>query len=203
MPTQDKYGQGVDIASLTDAPNAEALAKAIVDALLERSILQFADAAERDATLTSPVDGMAAYLAAEQIVTARVAGKWVVIGASDSPWTKVSLTSGWSHNGNLNGDFEWRVVNMFGQKVIMFQGAIERASYPDPVPGSWTLTASPLPTWARPTTKKTITVPCSDLNSTRITLKMDVQTNGHLSLWGTYSEARPPWVGFNGCFTGL
>lgn len=64
MPN-DIFGQGVDIAELLDAPNAETLAGNIVNGVLSRSILVFASVAERSATMTgpaAPVEGMHSYL---------------------------------------------------------------------------------------------------------------------------------------------
>ncbi|MEV6074908.1 H-type lectin domain-containing protein [Streptomyces sp. NPDC052069] len=63
--SNDDFGQGVNIAELLDAPNAEVLAKNIVNGVLARSILVYASVAERSATMTgaaAPVEGMHTYL---------------------------------------------------------------------------------------------------------------------------------------------
>ncbi|MET7687940.1 hypothetical protein ABZT06_08165 [Streptomyces sp. NPDC005483] len=65
MPTTDDYGQGVNIASLTDAPDANKLAKDLANAIAPRSVMRFASASARGAALsgtTAPVEGMATYL---------------------------------------------------------------------------------------------------------------------------------------------
>ncbi|WP_330449828.1 hypothetical protein [Streptomyces anulatus] len=62
MATQDPYGQGVLIAALSDAPNAEVLARNLAEAILRLSNMSFASATERNATLTSPVEGMRTWL---------------------------------------------------------------------------------------------------------------------------------------------
>ncbi|MET8079977.1 hypothetical protein [Streptomyces sp. NPDC005303] len=65
MPTTDDYGQGVNIASLTDAPDASKLAKDLANAIAPRSVMRFASASARGAALsgaTAPVEGMATYL---------------------------------------------------------------------------------------------------------------------------------------------
>ena len=65
MATTDDYGQGVSIAALTDAPNAESLAKNIANAITPRSVMRFASASARSATLTgvaAPVEGMLTWL---------------------------------------------------------------------------------------------------------------------------------------------
>ncbi|MFJ9234164.1 H-type lectin domain-containing protein [Streptomyces anulatus] len=63
--SNDDFGQGITIAELLDAPNAEVLAKNLANGLAARSILVYASAAERSATMTgaaAPVEGMHCYL---------------------------------------------------------------------------------------------------------------------------------------------
>ncbi|MFJ7417999.1 hypothetical protein ACIQXD_05220 [Streptomyces uncialis] len=203
MPVPDDYGQGIQIASLLDAPDAGKLAKDIANALAQRGVMRFASASARGATITAPVEGMLAWLRDVDLLTLWDGSAWTVVATGAKSWTTVGLTSGWSHNGNDNGTFQYRLVNLFGEDSLMFRGAIGRSSYPGTVPGSWTLTNTALPSAVRPSTKRTISVPCSDINSTRITLKADIQPDGHITLWGTQADAKPPWVGFNGCFTSL
>lgn len=62
MPTTDSYGQGVSLISLTDAPD---MSKAVADlaaGVIPRSVMRFASASTRGATLTAPVEGMATWL---------------------------------------------------------------------------------------------------------------------------------------------
>ena len=65
MAGQDSYGQGVSVAALTDAPDAATLAKNIADGIAQRSVMRFASASTRAATLTgssAPVEGMVSWL---------------------------------------------------------------------------------------------------------------------------------------------
>lgn len=62
MPTTDDYGQGVNITSLTDAPDASKLAKDIANALAQRGVMRFSSASARGATITAPVEGMPSWL---------------------------------------------------------------------------------------------------------------------------------------------
>lgn len=65
MATTDDYGQSVSIATLTDAPNAETLAKNLANGIVSRSVMRFASASARSAALTgvsAPVEGMASWL---------------------------------------------------------------------------------------------------------------------------------------------
>lgn len=206
MPTTDSYGQGIGIWQMTDAPSIPDAVKAIADGVIPRGVLRFASSSVRGATLVddyAPVDGMLTWLDDVKRLELRNSGAWVVVAVGNRAWTTISLASGWSHNGNDNGTLQYRLVNLFGEDTIMFRGAISRSSYPGTVPGSWVITSSALPAAARPSTKRTFVVACSDLNSDRLALKVDLQTDGHVSLWGTSSTAKPPWVSFNGTFVSL
>lgn len=77
MATTDDYGQGVSIASLTDAPNAEALAKNIANAIVQRAIMRFASASTRNATVTSPAEGMFAWLQDTDLLTVYSGSTWL------------------------------------------------------------------------------------------------------------------------------
>lgn len=213
MPTTDDYGQGISIASLTDAPDADKLATDIVNAIAQRSAMRFSSSSARGATLTSPVEGMVSWLQDVNRLEVYDGAGWITIAAGTTGWVNVPVTTadGWStfadsDNNNHQGTWQYRVVYMFGQQTIMFRGGIGRifpVSYTPPGSGYYQLTSTPLPTDARPTQLRTLVVPCSDINSDRITLKLDVRTDGHLRLYGVISGSTPPWVGFNGVSTAL
>lgn len=207
MPTPDKYGQGIGLWQMTDAPDIPAAVKAIADGVIPRGVLRFASASTRGATLVgdqAPVDGMLTWLADVGRLELRVDGVWVVVAVGNRAWTTIALNPGWVQNGNSQGTFQYRVVNLFGEDSIMFRGGIARPSYPTlPSSGYYELNSTILPPVARPTTLRTIVVPCSDINSERITLKLDVNPDGWLRLYGIQPRTLPPWVGFNGCFTSL
>lgn len=203
MPTSDDYGQGVSIASLTDAPNIETAIRGVTDALVPRSVMRFASATERNATITSPVAGMQAWISAEELMTIYDGTQWVASAMGAAAWTTPGLVSGFAHNGNSNGTFQWRLVNLFGEPTVMLRGAVS-VTYDPSIPNSGILMSSPLPVGARPTSLRTITIPCSDVGSTRITLKVDAKPDGHLEIYGTNStDNRPVWIGFNGVFYSL
>lgn len=88
----DSYGQNIDIAALTDAPSAFALAFAIVDGLTPQSVMRFASATARNATLTSPVAGMTAYLTTEQALTVYTGSAWVTMATTPGAWTTYTPT---------------------------------------------------------------------------------------------------------------
>jgi hypothetical protein len=203
MSTTDAYGQGISLMSLTDAPD---IPKGIADlaaGVIPRSVMRFASATTRGATITSPVAGMQAWLNDVGLLTVYDGSAWVVVAAGTRAWSTVALASGWAQNGNTQGNLQYRVVNLFGEDTIMLRGGISRASYPGTMPDHFTINNTLLPASARPSTLRTIVVPCSDVGSDRIALKLDITTGGELQLFGVSATAKPAWVGFNGCFASL
>ncbi|MFJ9633842.1 hypothetical protein ACIRU8_39720 [Streptomyces sp. NPDC101175] len=93
----DDYGQGVTIASLADAPNAELLAKNIANGIAQRSVMRFASSSARSATLTTPVDGMATWLQDVDRLEVYTGSGWVTPQPSLSSTTSgLSVASGFS-----------------------------------------------------------------------------------------------------------
>lgn len=206
MPTTDDYGQGVQIASKTDAPNAEKLAKDIVNAIAQRSILRFASASTRGATLTgatAPVEGMLTWLQDVNRLDLYDGTTWVAVSVGRSSWTTITPESPWTQNGNNNGTFQYRLLNISGEESLQFRGALGRASYPTSPAGSYVVNNTALPSSVRPSTLRTVLIPCSDTSSERIALKLDVKTDGYLEVFGFSSSAKPPWIGFNGVTVSL
>jgi hypothetical protein len=206
MPTTDDYGQGVGIASLTDAPDASKLAQDIANAIVQRGVLRFASASARGATLTgvhAPVAGMLSWLQDVQRLDLYDGSAWVAVSVGTSSWTTIALSSGWSQNGNSNGTLQYRRLNISGEDSLQFRGAIGRSSYPSTPADSYIINSTALPSAVRPSTLRTVVIPCSDVASSRITLKVDVQTDGYLQVFGFSTSVKPPWVGFNGVIVSL
>ncbi|MFE7399609.1 hypothetical protein [Streptomyces sp. NPDC057557] len=107
MPKTDGYGQGVQYPVLSDAPNIETAFQTAVNGLAALSVLRFANANERAATLTgtyAPRPGMITYLIAEDRWEARQAnGTWLLL--SDGPWQPLAFSSGYAAYGGSPG---WR-----------------------------------------------------------------------------------------------
>ena len=203
MPTTDDYGQGVTIASLTDAPDASKLAKDIANAITQRSIMRFASASARGATLTAPVEGMLTWLQDINRLDLWDGSAWVAVSVGQSTWKTITPESPWTQNGNSNGTFQYRILNISGEESLQFRGALGRSSYPSSPSGSYVVNNTALPAAARPSTLRTVLIPCSDVSSDRIALKLDVRTDGYLEVFGFMSTVKPPWVGFNGVTVSL
>jgi hypothetical protein len=206
VPTPDDYGQGINIASLTDAPDASKLAKDIVNAIAQRSILRFPSAITRGATLagaSGPVEGMLTWLQDVNRLDLYDGSAWVAVSVGQSTWKTITPASPWTQNGNNNGTFQYRILNISGEESLQFRGALGRSSYPTSPAGSYVVNNTALPSAARPSTLRTVLMPCSDVSSDRIALKLDVRTDGYLEVFGFGSTVKPPWIGFNGVTVSL
>ncbi|MGW2010837.1 hypothetical protein [Streptomyces nigrescens] len=210
MPTSDTYGQGVQIAALTDAPNQQVLAQNLANGLVPRSVMRFSSASARNATIASPVAGMVAFLTTEKLFTGYDGTAWVVLAAGTSAWTTIPLAAGFAHNGNSNGTAQYRVVNLFGELTVMLQGGLDitYSGSPAVISNGGIITSSPLPSTARPGSLRTVPASCSAVTSDSLTLKLDAQSDGHLKLVGTTASnaterITPPWVSLNGLFYSL
>jgi hypothetical protein len=207
LPGTDDYGQDVPWLDNGDTPDLRVATKGLADALTPRSVMRFATAAERNATILAPVAGMVAFLATEKLFTGYDGSAWVVMAAGTSSWTTISLASGFTHDGNSNGNLQYRIVSLFGEPTVMFRGGIG-VTYGSVIPNSGVITASALPTSARPTDLRTVTGACSTTNSDVLSVKIDVQPSGHIQIVGTTTSSanpkiQPPWISFNGLFCSL
>lgn len=210
MPT-DSYGQGVPWLTDGDSPNLRTATEGIVSAVTPRSVMRFSNAAARNATITSPVAGMIAWLTTEKLFTGYDGTAWVVLAAGTSSWTNISLASGFSNSDNNDqGNFQYRVVNLFGERTVMLQGGVHvnYSGSPSTIANGGQVTATALPTAARPASLRTITGACSTITSDVLSVKIDAEPSGHIKIVGTTASnadprIQPPWVSFNGCFYSL
>ncbi|MCX4801794.1 hypothetical protein OG594_09035 [Streptomyces sp. NBC_01214] len=73
----DSYGQGFQVAALTDPPNAQTLATNLA-LMAGQTVMRFTNAAARAAAITSPVAGMHAYLVTEKRLTYYDGTAWII-----------------------------------------------------------------------------------------------------------------------------
>lgn len=203
MPITDAYGQGFEALDYSDSPDLKVMGEGLL-AMAGQTVLRFTNAAARNAAITSPVAGMVAFLTSEKEFTGYDGSAWVVLAAGTSSWTTVTLAGGFSHDGNSNGTFQYRRVNLFGETTIMLRGGIG-ITYPGGnIANSGVITNSALPVASRPTSLRTITLACSATSSDVTSLKLDARTDGHLEIVGTNSSTtKPPWISGNGAFYSL
>ncbi|AJT67449.1 hypothetical protein T261_5833 [Streptomyces lydicus] len=122
---------------------------------------------------------------------------WVGMAAEVVPWTKVSLASGYGHNGNSNGDVRYRVIDLIGSRFVQWRGGMN-LSYRGGVPvreGKF-LTGA-LPAAARPSSLRTLPAACSAADSTILSLKLDFLADGTAVVVSDTGDT-PPWVSFHG-----
>ncbi|GGM07639.1 hypothetical protein GCM10010099_24410 [Streptomyces cinereus] len=203
MPTTDSYGQDIDLWALTDAPDIPAAIKALADGVIPRGVLRFASTSARGATITAPVEGMLTWLQDVNRLDLYDGTAWVAVSTGSSAWTTINLVSTFTQNGNSNGTLQYRLLNISGEESLQLRGAIGRSSYPSSPTYNAVINSTALPAVVRPSTLRTVLIPCSDVSSDRIALKLDVRTDGFLEIFGFGTVVKPPWVGFNGVTVSL
>ncbi|MFE9335281.1 hypothetical protein [Streptomyces sp. NPDC007063] len=205
----DPYGQNIPFPSLSDKPNARTLAEGIVNGLTPRGVMRYASRSVRGANIPNPVAGMATWIIDVAVLEVYDGTQWAVVAAGSSQWKPLTLRSGYAHNGNGAGTAAYRIVNLFGDRTIMFRGgiAIDYGSG-DTAPGDgWFAT---LPTADCPDHLTPVTVACSVAGaSQRTSVKLDVnpasgQNANQLKFIGVNgSDAKPIWVSLHGTYCSL
>jgi hypothetical protein len=202
----DKYGQGIGLWQNTDPPSIPDAVKLLADGVIPRVVLRFASASARGATLAgdqAPVEGMLTWLQDINRLDLWDGTAWTAVSVGQSTWKTITPESPWTQNGNSNGTLQYRILNISGEESIQFRGALGRASYPSSPASSYVVNNTALPSSARPSTLRTVLIPCSDISSDRIALKLDVKTDGYLEVHGFGTSVKPPWIGFNGVTVSL
>ncbi|MEU3903329.1 hypothetical protein AB0F20_05870 [Streptomyces goshikiensis] len=90
MTSADASGQGILLPRLTDPPNIDAL-YTVLNSIISKSVLSFASASARNATLTSPVEGQMAWLQDTNTMTEYTGSAWVNVLAG-GVWTTYTPT---------------------------------------------------------------------------------------------------------------
>ncbi|MFF8829340.1 hypothetical protein [Streptomyces sp. NPDC015131] len=131
MATTDDYGQGVSIAALTDAPNAETLARNIANAVVERSNMRFASASARNAALASPVEGMEAWLQDSNTKTIYDGTAWNVQSKLLLDWTAFASIGSFAAGVTAGTPApRLRKISEFGTEVWEIEGRLNLTSLP-------------------------------------------------------------------------
>lgn len=97
------------------------------------------------------------------------------IAEAGSTWTQATLASGFSHNGNSNGNLEYRRVFDRGSWKMQWRGSVSRTSN--------TTVISALGTDFRPASRRTVMAPRDADGQNDV--KVDFNTDGSVSLVGT------------------
>lgn len=84
MPNPDDYGQNIQLWQLTDAPSIPEAIRLLAE-VIPRSVMRFASASIRNATLTAPAEGMVAWLQDTNLLTVYTGSDWLpLLGTSVS-----------------------------------------------------------------------------------------------------------------------
>ncbi|MFE9855615.1 hypothetical protein [Streptomyces sp. NPDC005780] len=196
MPTPDSYGQGIDLYQMTDPPSIPDAIGLLAAGVIPRSVMRFASASIRGATLAAPVEGMLAWLQDTNLLTLYDGAAWTVVAAGSQTWTAPALATGYTNNGNANGTVRWRRVNLFGETAIMWSGGIS-VTYSGATPAnSGMFLSTAMPAGSRPTDRRTVTAACSGVNSDQLSMKIDFNPDGTVEIVAK-SAATPPWISLN------
>ncbi|MER6485739.1 hypothetical protein ABT264_19550 [Streptomyces virginiae] len=169
MPGVDDFDQNVQFPLLSDPPNIESAMSTLVDGVVPKLNMRFADANERAATIPAPVAGMECFLIAEKRKEIFDGTAWVTL--TPGGWVPITLDSGYSPQ---SGSPAYRIIN----NSVELKGKIRRtdnASFPHAA--SFRLAS--LPTLIRPSEERTFIVAtewAADLYAW-----MTVQPNGNLT----------------------
>lgn len=196
MPTNDAWGQGISITAPTDAPDIPATAEALASGLVPRSVMRFTSASTRNSTLSSPVAGMVAFLQDSKLFTGYDGTAWVVLAAGTQAWTTPGLFTGYTGNGNSNGTPQYRIVNLFGEQVVMWKGGLNVPYSGGSPTNSGNFLSALMPSGARPSALRTVTAACSAQSSDSLSVKVDFRPDGTVAIV-TQSGVSPPWVSLN------
>ncbi|MFJ7998930.1 hypothetical protein ACIQ7D_17540 [Streptomyces sp. NPDC096310] len=195
MPITDAFGQGFTSLDYGETPDLKIMGEGLLK-ITGQTVMRFASASARNAALTPPAAGMAAFLADSRLLTVYDGTAWVVVAAGTQSWTTPTLRSGYTANGNSNGTPQYRVVNLFGEQVVMWKGGLN-VTYSGGAPvGSGNFLNAVLPVAARPASRRTVTAACSAVASDSLSVKIDFNTDGTVAIV-TQTGVQPPWVSLN------
>ncbi|MFE9886885.1 hypothetical protein [Streptomyces scopuliridis] len=195
MPITDAYGQGFTSLDYGETPDLKVMGEGLLT-MAGQTVMPFASATARNAALTPPKAGMTAFLTDSRLLTVYDGTAWVVVAAGTQSWTTPTLASGYTANGNSNGTPQYRIVNWFGEAVVMWKGGLN-VPYSGGAPtNSGNFLSSNLPTAARPTSRRTVTAACSAVSSDSLSVKIDFNGDGAVAIV-TQTGVQPPWVSLN------
>ncbi|MFF1625568.1 hypothetical protein [Streptomyces sp. NPDC058272] len=202
MPRSDSYSQGVQYPVLGDIPDIEIATQTLVNGVVPKLVMRFADANARAAALsgaTKPVAGMITYLIAEDRWEGRQAdGSWLLL--SDGTWQPLTFKSGYAAHAGSPG---WRKKAGGG---IELRGRIRKTSGGDLTDNGDVVPFATIPSSVAPAAYRFFLVPSKRVTVsgiTRYTARIEVTTDGTLQYMvenggGTGTSNDPAWFGLDG-----
>ncbi|PPS86419.1 hypothetical protein [Streptomyces sp. MH60] len=195
MPRNDSYAQGVQYPILGDAPDIEEAFKPVVDGIVPKTVMRFANANARSAALTGatkPVPGMITYLIAEDRWDRRD-GDNVWRPLSPGPWKPFTFVSSYSAS---SGGPAYRIVN----NTVELRGTFQKTSGGLFITNDETKFAT-LPTEARPTGGWRYFTVATNLHQVTATTyhsaRLSVGTDGSMN-FACQLNSKTQWISLDG-----
>jgi hypothetical protein len=122
-------------------------------------------------------------------------------------WTTPTLATGYTHDGNTNGNVQYRVVTTAGGQFVEWRGGLGITYSANALQNSGNFISAALAAAYRPPSLRSVTVACSAASSSSLSVKVDFKTDGTTQIVGpttagsdTYATPviRPPWLSLNG-----
>ncbi|MGW6855805.1 hypothetical protein [Streptomyces xanthophaeus] len=148
MPGVDDLSQNVPYPLLSDPPNIEHAMSTMVDAVVPKLNMTFADANARSATIPSPTAGMECFLIAEKRKEIYDGTAWIPLTASG--WIPLTFNTGYEP---FEGSPAYRIVN----QTVELRGSVKRTGFV-PFPNATEIYLATMPTIARPPFERTFCI---------------------------------------------
>lgn len=145
------------------------------------------------------------------VISQSSSGNWIAHGrlaaAADQAWTQPTLATGFAHDGNGNGNVQYRMVVIGGTRIMQWRGGLGITYASNNIQNSGDCLNAALASTLRPASLRSLTAACSATTSSSYTLKVDARTDGQLRIVGTTTSTsdtyatpiiRPPWISLNG-----
>lgn len=122
-------------------------------------------------------------------------------------WTTPTLATGYAHDGNGNGNVQYRKVTILGTDYMEWRGGLGITYSGNALQNGGNFLSAVLGATLRPPSTRTLTGACSASSSSSLSLKIDFKNDGTTNIVGTTTASsdtyatpiiRPPWVSFNG-----
>lgn len=122
-------------------------------------------------------------------------------------WTQPTLATGYAHDGNSNGNVQYRLVTSSGGQFVEWRGGLGITYSSNALQNSGNFLNAAVAASYRPPSLRSVTVACSASSSSSLSVKIDFKTDGTTQIVGpttassdTYATPviRPPWLSLNG-----
>jgi hypothetical protein len=138
-------------------------------------------------------------------------GNWITHGrlsvGTETAWVKPTLATGFTHDGNTNGDVMYRLATIAGTRFMQWRGGLGITYASNAIQNSGDFLSAAVAAALRPPSTRSLAAACSASTSSSLSLKIDARPDGQMRVVGTTTSTtdayatpiiRPPWVSLNG-----